>query len=224
MVREQIISTALELFSRYGIKKVSMNDIARNLSISKRTLYKHFEDKETLLSDGLEYQDKQFVALWNEVEKGPYTILEAILLFSCEIMKRHKWYTRKFYEELELFPQVSAKRRIQGKRFESRVLELIKQGVEDGLFEDNINFEIVAKLAKKHIRMYYPSQSFADYSNAEVYETILFAFLRGVSTEKGREILDRWFVSKKMLKIRHLSNEYGHSYMDFMTTFIPEFH
>lgn len=48
MTKEQVMTTALDLFSQYGIKSVSMDDIARNIGISKRTIYEFFEDKETL--------------------------------------------------------------------------------------------------------------------------------------------------------------------------------
>lgn len=201
MVRNQIMSTALDLFSQYGIKKVSMNDIARNMSISKRTLYQHFEDKETLLADGLEYRDKQLKDLWNELENGPYTVLDTILLFSREVMKQPKWYTRKFYDELKLFPKVAEQRRIQNKQFENKAMEMLKRGVKEGVFEENINFGIVVRLAQLHLKMHYPTPSFSDYSNVEVYETILFAFLRGICTEKGRKILDRRFVSKQVYNV-----------------------
>ena len=49
MIKEQIINTAFDLFSQYGIKSVSMDDVAKAAGISKRTLYESFEDKETLL-------------------------------------------------------------------------------------------------------------------------------------------------------------------------------
>ena len=47
------MTTALDLFSQYGIKSVSMDDIARNIGISKRTIYEFFEDKETLLQEAI---------------------------------------------------------------------------------------------------------------------------------------------------------------------------
>ena len=51
IIKEQIMLTAFDLFSEHGIKNVSMDDIAHNASISKRTLYELFEDKETLLTE-----------------------------------------------------------------------------------------------------------------------------------------------------------------------------
>ena len=46
MTKEQVMTTALDMFSQYGIKSVSMDDIARNTGISKRTIYEFFDDKE----------------------------------------------------------------------------------------------------------------------------------------------------------------------------------
>ena len=54
MIKEQIINTAFDLFSQYGIKSVSMDDVAKAAGISKRTLYESFEDKETLLIEGID--------------------------------------------------------------------------------------------------------------------------------------------------------------------------
>lgn len=56
MIKEQIINTAFDLFSQYGIKSVSMDDVAKAAGISKRTLYESFEDKETLLIEGIDHQ------------------------------------------------------------------------------------------------------------------------------------------------------------------------
>ena len=53
MTKEQVMTTALDMFSQYGIKSVSMDDIARNTGISKRTIYEFFEDKETLLQEAI---------------------------------------------------------------------------------------------------------------------------------------------------------------------------
>jgi AcrR family transcriptional regulator len=49
-VKERIIKSALNLFWRYGIKSVTMDDIAKDLGISKRTIYQHYSDKEAILA------------------------------------------------------------------------------------------------------------------------------------------------------------------------------
>lgn len=97
--------TALDLFSQHGIKSVSMDDIARNMGISKRTIYEFFEDKETLLVKGIEYNHKKMKQVLTELEEGPYSVVEEIILFYEECMKRPRWYNRKFYDDLKRYPK-----------------------------------------------------------------------------------------------------------------------
>ena len=53
MLKDQILITAFDLFSQYGVKSVSMDDIAHKMGISKRTIYESFKDKEMLLVEGI---------------------------------------------------------------------------------------------------------------------------------------------------------------------------
>ena len=87
MIKEQIINTAFDLFSQYGIKSVSMDDVAKAAGISKRTLYESFEDKETLLIEGIDHNSESLGQYLTGLEKEPFNALEVILLFYEEMMK-----------------------------------------------------------------------------------------------------------------------------------------
>src|SRR6201989_3381049 len=66
-IKEKILKGAEELFMRYGVRSISMDDIARHLMVSKKTLYQHFEDKEDLVTQAsethIEKSRKQYEAL-----------------------------------------------------------------------------------------------------------------------------------------------------------------
>ena len=87
MIKEQIINTAFDLFSQYGIKSVSMDDVATAAGISKRTLYESFEDKETLLIEGIDHNTESLGQYLTGLEKEPFNALEEILGFYEEMMK-----------------------------------------------------------------------------------------------------------------------------------------
>jgi len=197
-VKDQIIVTAFDLFSQYGIKRVSMDDIARNLSISKRTLYDSFEDKEDLLVEGMRYNSHKLLAYLNEVEKGKHTALDIIILFYGEMMTRPRWYSMKFYDDLKKYPKALQQKENEKELFTQRCIRLFDRGVKEGVFQKEVNFEIVALLAKEQLKMVQPSKAFCQHSNKDVYDTVLVAFLRGICTEKGRQILDRWIITTKM--------------------------
>lgn len=192
MVKEQIMITALDLFSQYGIKSVSMDDIARNMGISKRTLYEFFEDKETLLVEGMEFQYNKMHLYLEQLEQEPYTVLDLIISFYEEYMKRPRWYNQKFYDDLKRYPKALQKTEKEKTDFSKKCMKLFNRGVKEGVFQASINFEIVTLLTKEQLKMVRPSGAFLNHSAMEVFKTILFAFLRGICTTKGLTILDRY--------------------------------
>ena len=72
--KEKILKGAADLFVKYGIRSISMDDIARHLSVSKKTLYQHFVDKDelvtTVLQSHLEQQKKVYDDITNESENS----------------------------------------------------------------------------------------------------------------------------------------------------------
>lgn len=166
--------TALDLFSQHGIKSVSMDDIARNMGISKRTIYEFFEDKETLLVKSIEYNHKKMKQVLIELEEGPYSVVEEIILFYEECMKRPRWYNRKFYDDLKRYPKALELNEKNKAEFSKKCMKLFSRGVKEGVFQKGINFEIVTLLAKEQIKMIRPTGAFLNHSVSEVYKTVLY--------------------------------------------------
>lgn len=185
------MQAAFDLFSQYGIKNVSMDDIAKSICISKRTIYEFFEDKEALLIEAMVLNFNKLRNKLEQLEEGPYTALEVILLFYEEFMKRPRWFNQKYYDDLKRFPKALQKTDDQKVEFLKKCMLLFNRGVKDGTFKADVNFEIMALLAKEQTKMIRPSQAFSNHSMADVFKTILFTFLRGISTEKGMVILER---------------------------------
>lgn len=192
VIKEQIMLTAFDLFSEHGIKNVSMDDIAHNASISKRTLYELFEDKETLLTECINLSYTKMRLSMKRLESEPITALEVALLFYEELMRRPRWFNRKFYDDLKRYPKALQKTEEEKSRFLKKCIKLLSRGAKEGVFQPNINFEIVALLAKEQAKMIRPSKALSNHSVSEVFNTILYTFLRGISTEKGIAILDHY--------------------------------
>ena len=186
VIKEQIMLTAFDLFSEHGIKNVSMDDIAHNASISKRTLYELFEDKETLLTECINLSYTKMRLSMKRLESEPITALEVALLF---------------YDDLKRYPKALQKTEEEKSRFLKKCIKLLSRGAKEGVFQPNINFEIVALLAKEQAKMIRPSKALSNHSVSEVFNTILYTFLRGISTEKGIAILDRYLLKYKQKQL-----------------------
>ena len=158
MIKEQIINTAFDLFSQYGIKSVSMDDVAKAAGISKRTLYESFEDKETLLIEGIDHNSESLGQYLTGLEKEPFNALEVILLFYEEMMKNPRWFNEKFYEDLKKYPKAQQKIEMNKARMGKRCMDLFTRGVKEGVFQEGINFEIMALLVKEQTKMLRPLQ------------------------------------------------------------------
>lgn len=189
MTKEQVMTTALDMFSQYGIKSVSMDDIARNTGISKRTIYEFFEDKETLLQEAIKYHNNTMRKILSELEKGPFTALDVFVLFYEEFMKHPRWYIKRYYDDLKRYPKAVEQAEKDKADFTTRCIKLLNRGGKEGVFQKDLNIEILALLAKEQLKMIQPSKAFVNHSVTEVFQTVLFTFLRGICTEKGMVIL-----------------------------------
>src|SRR5215475_6187544 len=82
MTKERILEKAHELFMRYGVRSVSMDDIAAQLGMSKKTLYQYYTDKEELvdavLSTLLEENRKQCLECRQKSENAVHEVLQAL--------------------------------------------------------------------------------------------------------------------------------------------------
>ena len=185
MTKEQVMTTALDMFSQYGIKSVSMDDIARNTGISKRTIYEFFEDKETLLQEAIKYHNNTMRKILSELEKGPFTALDVFVLFYEEFMKHPRWYIKRYYDDLKRYPKAVEQAEKDKADFTTRCIKLLNRGGKEGVFQKDLNIEILALLAKEQLKMIQPSKAFVNHSVTEVFQTVLFTFLRGICTEKG---------------------------------------
>ena len=191
------MSTAFNLFSQYGIKNVSMDDIAHNMNISKRTIYELFDNKETLLIESMDINYTHMRTFMEQLEKEPVTALDVMLLFYEELMKHTRWFNQKFYDDLKHFPKALLKKEKEKSAFQKKCTKLLARGVKERVDQPDINFEIVALLAKEQAKMIRPSNTFCKHSTKEVFNTIVFTFLRGISTDKGIAILDRYLLKHK---------------------------
>lgn len=192
---KSILSKVRELYNKYGIKSVTMDDVARELGISKKTIYEYVSDKDELV--GL-YVENEILIRQKEIcncfRAGSNAIEELfeISLFMTKIMREQNPATehdlKKYYPHH--FQEILTARR-------SGIIEYIimnlKKGKKEGLYREEMNEEIIAKLYLSrvesiHLNDLYSVEEFTSYT---IQSELLKYHVRGIATEKGISILEK---------------------------------
>ena len=189
-LKERIIATATEAFTTKGIKSISMDDIAAALGISKRTLYEVFVDKESLLKDCILTVQAERDRYLQEVYEQSHNVLEVILaVFQKSIEMFHKT-NKRFFEDIKKYPKVYNMMKERSESDSEKTMSFFMLGVEQGIFRSDVNFAIVNLLVREQFDVLLNTDVCNEYSFIEVYESIMFTYIRGISTEKGAKVLE----------------------------------
>lgn len=197
--KEIIVEKASQMFVNQGIKAVRMDDIAQELSISKRTLYEMFGDKEELIyqsiglfiSQGVERRRQQCHQLDNVLE---------IMLLSLRDMINHAPIANRMRRNLQRFyPSVYARLEGEEKRKTAQQLrDWIHACVEHGYFTKTAESDFVVKVLQSSTYGIMMADKCDIGDPQEVIYMMTYAivvFLRGLCTQNGIEVIDRCFDS-----------------------------
>ena len=197
-VRQQIIRAADKAFTEKGVRPVRMDDIAAALSISKRTLYELFRDKETLLLEVMKNHRDEMKHYMEQLASGADNVLEVLLKFYEHTLQGLQATNRAFFEDMKMYPLVRAYIEEVRKENAAAAIEFYRKGVAQGIFRPEVNYDIAQAMVCEQMDHLLQSEACLSYSLPEVYETVIFMHMRGISTRRGLEIMER-FVSHEIL-------------------------
>ena len=197
-LREKIIKTANIQFQTHGIKDVRMDDIAAMLGISKRTLYQLFKNKEELLYEGIKYSHKLSVEKAKQLIRNANGTMEVILSLYNLYLNQLKEVNRNYFRELRKYPKVMEESRKRSRQNEHKVRAWLESGIKEGIFRADTNFEVLLYILKENLEFIATTTMFDNYTIEQMSDSFILAYLRGVSTPKGQEIIEEYI--KKQTK------------------------
>jgi AcrR family transcriptional regulator len=194
-VRERIIEEASALFARTGVKSTTMDDIARHMGISKRTIYENFKDKEALLTACIETFQEKNIAFFEIVFRKAENVAEALLvLLQKGAEQASRWKLDMLNDIRKYHPQVykNSLLRFHDYRRE-KMEEMVQRGMAEGVFRDSLNPKIISYFfcTQDEVETLH-EKGVEKFPLAEIFENMVVTFLRGVCTPKGIEIIDRY--------------------------------
>ncbi|HUH29403.1 TetR/AcrR family transcriptional regulator [Gelidibacter sp.] len=194
-MREKIINKATELFLTLGFKSVTMDDIANELGISKKTIYVHFENKTKLVeSSTLEMFEiiAHGIDCICELKKDPIEEVYDIKQLVMEHLKNEK--SSPYHQLQKYYPKIfNSLRSKQYRLMEDCVANNLKRGISLGLYRSNLEIEFISKMYFTSIMALKDKQLFPlkNYSMASLMNLYLEYHVRGICTPKGLEALSK---------------------------------
>jgi AcrR family transcriptional regulator len=192
--RERIIEHASMLFLKEGVKKVTMDELAIELGMSKRTIYENFSNKDELISCCVKHQISAQNAIGKRIEMESKTAMHVflnLLEIGLEHMKSSKpqfaLEVRKYYPKI--WASTLAANSEQKLMNTSKLLE---RGVNERVFRSDVKVAIAAKLLLEYFSLLFDQDAFPPhiYPPAEIFNTMIIGFIRGIASNDGLEIID----------------------------------
>jgi AcrR family transcriptional regulator len=190
---EDLLSKVSALYQKYGIKSVTMDDVAHELGISKKTLYQFVADKTELVQMVVEHvRQCHFTSMKKEDGTEPNAIEELIEVSQRlnTLMRDHspayEYDLRKYYPDI--YRNLMSARRKQ--MYESMISN-IRKGKKEGIYRRELDEKIIAKLHLLRIENLQTSEIFEkeEMHSQRFFREIFIYHINGLATEKGRKVL-----------------------------------
>ena len=190
--RKEIIARSEKLFMRLGIRSVTVDDIARELGISKKTLYQHFENKDELVDavirSHLERERNNLQQICARAEDA----LEEIVRIGANLTAMVEEVSASTLYDLQKYYRRSWELLIseQDHSMVNCILSNLSRGISEGLYRDNLNREIVAKIYNKASFMVVDeiARASSAYNRRQLISVLHDYHIHAIATEKGLKL------------------------------------
>ena len=198
--KERIIKEARSLFFRLGIRSVTMDDIAAQVGMSKKTLYQHFADKDELVDDLV---FGEIGVMQNETMECANSSSNAIeeIFISMDMANKH--FTKMnpmLLFDLHKFHFKSFQKFMDHKNtFLIKVItDNLKRGIEEGLYRADTRVDIIAKYRLQMLMLPFDMEAYPpmQYNLIEVSNAMIENFLYGLATESGYQMIEKYKIER----------------------------
>ena len=189
-----ILEQSKKLFLKFGIKSLTMDDIANELKVSKKTLYQFVSDKQDLVQRVMEKYCSEDKIMVEEIKKQAENAIEESLLITKHVKQKFATIHPSIHYDLEkYYPEAYLKmKEHQGHFVYDTMRENIEKGKVEGYYREDISAEIIARA---YVNTVYAMIDRTDevlmrYDFGTIYVEFMKYHLRGIASEKGHKFLN----------------------------------
>ncbi len=190
-----IIEESAKLFMKFGIRSLTMDDVAKNLRISKKTLYQFVSDKDDLVTKCIDAACDRDCTYINQVVDEHQNAIEELLAISQYVSQRLNNIHPSIFFDLEKY-HPEAMGRFEKHRNEyiaSSIKRNLEAGIEQGVYRKNLNTDIIARIYLSCVDnvLHGDLARQSELNMSLIYQEMVSYHLHGVASEKGLKYLEK---------------------------------
>lgn len=193
MEKDIFLKKVSELFLQNGAKSLTMDDIAKELRISKKTLYKEYGSKENLLEEILEFNIEKVLFKMQHLDENVDNAVERMFKRDEDIEKASRTNDSIMLRQLvKYYPQIFKKHMLYfSEKFSELLIHNIERGRTQGLYRKDFDAQLYSKLFFQ-MTMSYDNSPFLDTSQlcrSEYQQELLLFYMNAITTEEGKRYM-----------------------------------
>jgi AcrR family transcriptional regulator len=202
--RERIRQKADDLFMQLGTRNVSMDDIARELGMSKKTIYQYYSEKDELVNAVLDFTLDKMKRECDECFAGAKDAVHELFLTMDLLAQQFRNMNPIILHDLEKNHSGAFKKFLNYKHeyLFTVVRENMKRGIGEGLFREDLNMDVISRFRLESMMMPFNTQLFptSKYNFVEVVQLILEHYVFGIASTKGHSLIMKYKEERKKSK------------------------
>jgi TetR/AcrR family transcriptional regulator, cholesterol catabolism regulator len=191
---KQILAKVRELYMRYGIKSITMDDVAAQLGMSKKTLYKHVSDKDDLVGkivdQEIEIQQNDTTCIFSK----DLNAIEELLMVSKMVNHKLKQVNPATEFDLRKYYPNHFERLVKARRarMHQNVVANIIKGKSEGFYREDLNEDIIGKMQVSRIESMLENEVFSidEFTSPKFFQEVFIYHIRGIANQKGIDFLE----------------------------------
>jgi AcrR family transcriptional regulator len=200
-LKNKIRKEALRMFMSLGVRSVTMDDVSRELAISKKTLYQFVSNKAELVHESFQFLMEQVIPQVRKIRSQEGNAIDHMFMlddFMCTMVESHNPATK--FQLQRYYPATwKSMDDTRFKEFMDTIQNNLERGIEEGLYRKNINTKLIAYMYYGKAEIMTDTQWFPteDYDMTLISHVSLEYHLRGICSPKGLAYLDKLILDKK---------------------------
>ena len=185
---------------RHGVKSLTMDDIARELGMSKKTIYQYVDNKSELVQLTLEgYLNEERDSVTRMVSEARNSV-DCIIVLVSYFLNQTREFNPYVLNDLQRYYPASwnVLNEYRYNYFKNIIAKNIEEGIKEGLYRPDLDADVISKIYIKGFEILLDQELFPqkDYVFVSVYKEFLNYHLRGIVSQKGLKLLEEHNIFK----------------------------